>query len=413
MRTLRRISSWIHLYGGLALGVFLILISVSGSALMFKDTIDRWLRPDLRVVEPAGDRVSMDRMLTAVREAHPEATPWIAELPGEPTEPLVVRLGPEAPSVYVDPYRATVLGSRSPDEGIVNTLSALHVDLLAGTTGHILVGVTGLLLVLLTGTGLVLWWPRRLKALGQALRVAWRHGALRFNYDLHRAGGFYTALFLVLTSLTGSAFVFYPTTQQLIATLTASDPWPPAPPTVAEEQRPDAPSAVSYEQVLEAAQQVLPKAESTFLTFPSRPDAPVAVRMRTPPEWHPNGRSQVYVRPGDAAVLRVDDARTAPGGAQLLQTFYPLHIGAVGGLLVKWLYAVLGLAPTVLSVTGTVIWYRRWRRLPSSTPDRDEVGTRTVQLPPRNDPAQAPARDGEPSSQSGPTPRREGVPDRV
>lgn len=413
MRILRRISSWIHLYGGLVLGGVLILISISGSVLMFKDTIDQWLRPDLRVVEPAGDRASMDRMLAAVREAHPKATPWIADLPSESTEPLVVRLGPEAPSVYVDPYRAEVLGSRAPDEGVVNTLSALHVDLLAGTSGHVLVGVSGLLLVLLTATGLVLWWPRRLKALGQALRIAWRHGALRFNYDLHRAGGFYTALFLVLTSLTGSAFVFYPTTQQLIGTLTASDPWPPAPPTVTEEQRPDDRSTVSYARALDAAQQALPEAESTFLTFPSRPDAPITVRMRTPPEWHPNGRSQVYVRPGDAHVLRVDDARSAPGGAQLLQTFYPLHVGAVGGRLVKWLYAVLGLAPTVLSITGTIIWYRRWRRTESAAPDRDEVGTRRVQLPERNAPTQAPARDSEPSPHSESKSGRGGVPERV
>lgn len=413
MRTLRRISSWIHLYGGLTLGGVLILISVSGSVLVFKDTVDRWLRPDLQVVEPAGERVSIDQMLAAVREAHPGATPWIAELPGEPTEPLVVRLGPEAPTVYVDPYRAAVLGNRAPDEGVVNTLSALHVDLLAGTTGHILVGVTGLLLVLLTGTGLVLWWPRRLKALGQSLRIVWRHGALRFNYDLHRAGGFYTALFLVLTSLTGSAFVFYPTTQQLIGTLTSSDPWPPAPPTVAEEQRPEDRSTVSYARALDAAERALPEAESTFLTFPSRPDAPITVRMRTPPEWHPNGRSQVYVRPRDASVLRVDDARSAPGGAQLLQTFYPLHIGAVGGRLVTWLYAILGLAPAVLSVTGTIIWYRRWRRTESTTPDRDEVGTRKVQLPSRNDLEQAPAREGKPSSHPDSDSRREGVPERM
>jgi uncharacterized iron-regulated membrane protein len=82
-------------------------------------------------------------------------------------------------------------------------------------------------------------------------------------------------------------------------------------------------------------------------------------------------------------VLRVDDARTAPAGARLLHTFYPLHVGAVGGLFVKGLYVFLGLAPAVLSITGTIIWYRRWRRTPTEPPRHDEAGTRPVQLPAR------------------------------
>lgn len=105
------------------------------------------------------------------------------------------------------------------------------------------------------------------------------------------------------------------------------------------------------------------------------------MRLRTPPEWHPNGRSFVYLHPTETTVLRVDDARTAPGGAQFLQTFYPLHVGAVGGIVVKWLYVILGLAPAVLSITGPIIWYKRWRQTASTMPNRDEVGTRPVDLP--------------------------------
>jgi uncharacterized iron-regulated membrane protein len=143
--------------------------------------------------------------------------------------------------------------------------------------------------------------------------------------------------------------------------------------------------------------QVLPEAQPTYLYFPETAEIPVTVRLRTPPEWHPNGRSFVYARPSDASILRVDDAREAPWGAQLLQTFYPLHIGAVGGLLVKWLYVILGLAPAVLSVTGTIIWYQRWRTVaPSKTapaattdntryvvhPDERQADTE-VPIPPR------------------------------
>ncbi len=383
MSTLRRVSSWIHLYGGLALGGLLIVISVSGSALVFEDALKAWLRPELHHVAPSGARASLDEVFGAVEDVHPDATPWIVNLPTASTEPTVVRLGPDAPSVYVDSYRATVLGERRPDEGLVNTIVGLHVELLAGRMGGLVVGVTGLLLVVLALTGLVLWWPRRLKALGEALRMVWRQGAVRFNYDLHRAGGFYTTLFLLLTALMGSAFVFYPTTQQFLATVTATEPWPPSTPTMSAERAKDRPGAGAYQAAINAATQALPEAEPTFLYVPQEPDGPVTVRLRTPPEWHPNGRSFVYARPSDASVLRVDDARKAPLGSQILQAFYPLHVGAVGGVLVKWLYVILGLSPAILSVTGTVIWYQRWRtRAPAdAAPAATEENTRSVVMP--------------------------------
>lgn len=380
MTRLRHIASWIHLYGGLVLGGFLIVISVSGSVLVFKDTIDQWLRPDLLQVDPGDNPISVDRIVAAIRSEHPDESLQLLELPDDATAPVVAWLT-DGSNVYADPYRGTVLGRRGPEEGLMNTLSALHVDLLAGTTGHIIVGITGLLLVLLTLTGVVLWWPRHVGALWAALCVSWRHGALRFNYDLHRAGGAYTALFLLLTALTGSAFVFYPTTQQLIGTLTASEPWPPAPPQIETSSTSERDAQISFDSALRAARTELPSADVSFVYVPRGPNEPVTVRLRTPPEWHPNGRSFVYVRPADASVLRVDDARDAPGGAQVLQTFYPLHVGTLGGPLVKWLYVVLGLAPALLSITGTIIWYRRHRPAARRSPPVETAGTRAVEMP--------------------------------
>jgi len=406
MTTFRRISSWIHLYGGLVLGGMLIIISVSGSVLVFKDTLDRWLCPDLLRVAPVGERVSLNRVVGAAQAAHPEATPRLVEMPVDEAAPVTVWLAEGNRHVYVDPYRGTLLGTRAPDAGVMNTLSHLHIELLAGDTGLVLVGITGLLLVLLTATGLVLWWPRRVQALWTALRVSWRHGTLRFNYDLHRAGGFYTILFVLLTALTGSTFAFYPTTQQLISTVTASAPWPPAPPTVAApaDSTRDR-SKIDYEAGLHTALDRLPGSEVSFVYVPQSPTAPLTVRLRTPPEWHPNGRSFVYLHPTERTVLRVDDAREAPGGAQFLQTFYPLHVGAVGGIVVKWLYVILGLTPAILSVTGTIIWYKRWRRAAPSAPDRDDVGTRPVQLPSR--PGQQADAGGASAGAEGETPTAE------
>ncbi|WP_179862317.1 PepSY-associated TM helix domain-containing protein [Longibacter salinarum] len=382
MPTIRQLSSTIHLWTGLALSGIVILLSVTGSVLVFKDTIDAWMRPDLYEVESAGEQ-SVGRAVHAIPNVADGESPWLIELSGHRDTPVVVWMGQGEEHVFVDPYRQTVLGRRAPDAGFVNTLFDLHAELMAGRTGGIIVGVSGLLLVLVSLTGLVLWWPRRLRALRAALVVVWKKGWKRLNYDLHRAGGFYTLGFVLLTATTGAALIFYTSTQELTNTATGSPAWPPAPPTV---DTPVSFSPTAIDAALDSARSALPGATASFVYAPAAPEAPLTVRLQAPGEWHPNGRSFVHIA-SDGSVLRVDDARSAPVGSRIMHATYPLHIGAVGGPVVRWLYVLLGLAPAVLSITGTIIWYRRWKRtVPDqggdSAPDAEApVPVRAARLP--------------------------------
>ena len=356
MKTFRLLCSKVHLWLGLALSLVLILISLSGSLLVFRSEIDRLLRPDLLKVEPSGTPIGPTQAARLAQRAFPQDRVRLLALPGQPDEPYEAWMAETDRHVYVDPYGARVLGTRGSTEGVMNGLFALHAELLAGSTGMWIVGVSGFLIVLLAATGLVLWWPgwRRVKV---GLMVVWRRGWRRLNYDLHRAGGFYTLIFLLLVALTGSGLVFYEQTGQLLNSMTASAPLPPPPSASVVGER-----AVDLDHALRTAQQELPEAVATFMYLPQQPTAPLTVRLRTPPEWHPLGRSFVYVDPYRGEVMRVDDMRGAPLGTRLLQTLYPLHIGAVGGLAVRWLYALLGLMPLILSLTGVLIWYVRWRK---------------------------------------------------
>ena len=379
---------------GLALGVVLVVISVTGSALVFRHEIDRALSPDLLRVEPAGGAAPLGAVVAGVREAVPDSEPRLIRLSRTPEAPHEVWLDDDR-HVYVDPSSGAALGVRGGAEGAMNTVFALHAELLGGETGERVVGVVGLLTLLLAATGLVLWWPavptrRRLK---KALTVAWRRGPWRLSYDLHRAGGFYTAGFLVVVAATGAALVFYAEAGALLSTATGSTPPPPPPTAPVGALAPDA-----LDGALSTAQRELPDGEPTFVALPRADGAPLTVRLKTPAEWHPNGRSYVYLAPATGRVLRVDDAREAPGAARALYAAYPLHVGTFGGGAVRVLYALLGLAPAVLSVTGALVWYRRWRKR-----DRAVRGT-----PPR-----PPAREGRmaavPPRPSGPPPLAAGT----
>ncbi len=373
MPSFRRACSTVHLWVGLALGGVLVVISLTGSALVFRHEIDRALSPALLRVEPAGERAPLGDAVEAVRRAVPESAPRLVRLPRDAEAPHEVWLTDDR-HVYVDPYRATVLGVRGDRDGAMNTLFALHAELLGGETGARVVGWIGLLTLLLAGTGLVLWWPAvpTVAQVRRALTVAWQRGPWRLAYDLHRAGGFYTSAFLVLVAATGAALVFYAETGAVLASATGAAP-PPPPPTVEEAERVLGPAVL--DDALASARRALPDGEPTFVTLPRADGAPLAVRLRTPTEWHPNGRSAVYLAPATGRVLRADDARDAPAAWRAMHAAYPLHIGAFGGA-VRAVFVVLGFAPAALSVTGALVWFRRWRK-------RDRQARGVADGPPR------------------------------
>lgn len=359
MTLLRTVCSKVHLWVGLALSVVLVVVSLTGSALVFRHEIDRLLNPALLRVEPGGGakRVTLGAVVASAREAVPESEPRLVRLPRTPEAPAEVYLADDR-HVFVNPYRGNVLGVRGDGEGAMNTLFALHAKLLSGETGERVAGVVGLLALLLAATGLVLWWPAvpTVTRLRKGLAVVWRRGPWRLNYDLHRAGGFYTALFLIVVAGTGAALVFYAEAGLLVNAVTGSKA--PPPPVVGAG---GVLRAAALDGALATARRALPDGEPTFVTLPRDAGAPLTVRLKMPAEWHPNGRSYVYLAPADGRVLRVDDAREAPLGSRVLYASYPLHVGAFG-VVARVLYGLLGVTPAALSVTGALIWYRRWRK---------------------------------------------------
>ena len=58
-------------------------------------------------------------------------------------------------------------------------------------------------------------------------------------------------------------------------------------------------------------------------------------------------------------VLLAHDATAQAAGARMTEAIYPLHIGAVGGPLMRWLTALSGLVPAFLLGTGFLFWLRR------------------------------------------------------
>lgn len=356
--TARRFVFQLHLYTGLLVGLLLVVSGLTGSVLVFREELEALAQPDLLVTAQPGERVAVDAVLQTVRRAYPADRPFAIRMPRTPEQTYLVKLNSAHDLfVYVDPHNGSILGAHRQDQSVLGWISLLHTELLAGEAGETAIGIGGLLLLGLCVTGLVVWWPRNGK-LSQGFKIQGAAGWKRLTFDLHRASGIYAALFLVITASTGVALVFNKTAIALVDAVTASAPRA-APPRV-EPARSGTPTR-SLDTLLRQADRALP-APTTWISLPQTPQAPVVARKKLAQELHPNGRNFIYLDPHSGRVLQLEHALSAPLGTRVFNTFYPLHIGAVAGTPTRILQVIVGLASTLLLITGFVMWKNRRKR---------------------------------------------------
>ena len=109
----------------------LVLLANTGIVMLYGDSITRWLDPDVRSVEVGSTETSLDAQLAAVQTRFPTGAVREIKTATTPTSPTVFLIsGTEQDElVFVDPYDARVLGSRTTGTGAVQLATRLHAFL--------------------------------------------------------------------------------------------------------------------------------------------------------------------------------------------------------------------------------------------------------------------------------------------
>ena len=348
-----------HLWVGIAAGLYIFVVCLTGAALVFRIDMQRALFPTLFTPSSSAPPADAATILERVRDAFPSDRVSGIDAPTttRPTYLAYVTRGTTFLTLLIDPHTGRLLGEL-PDAPALRLLQDLHFNLLAGRTGRVVNGVGAMCLVVMALTGVVLWWPG-IAAWRRALTIDIRRGWRRINFDLHRAVGIWSGAFLVMWAVTGMYFAWpqaFRSVVNLVSPITVSRP--PVPRAARTTTK------ASWRDLIEMARATAPEQHVARVVVPASDTAAFLVMLsavQPTPAGSPRLTS-VYLDQYSGEVVQETAVTGRTLGDVVLAWVVPLHIGNFSGNGIRVVWFVLGLAPPVLFVTGVIMWWTRGAR---------------------------------------------------
>ena len=335
----------LHRWCGLGVLVFLLVAALSGSLLVYKQALIRWLIVDNTSLPANYNQTHVGEQLEQIKQLlGVDVGRSLIKVPSsaEPywnltrdADKFTQLLNPENLQPYSDNlWLLTCLAFAR----------ELHTELFAGVTGEVVLLLAGVMGLLLALSGIYLWWPTR-----RGFHWRWvlpRNWKLAHMLHYHRHSGLVFAAFMLILLLTGSLMLW----QKLRGPLVTP---------IAPLQSDLAIYSTESSQLLMLAQAQFPDGWPTFIRLSSNENPQANFRFRLADEWHPNGRSSVKMDLAKGQQLVSARSDEVGSAQQLINQLYPLH----SGYGMPWAYSLMvllgGLALAWSCVTALLGYGRR------------------------------------------------------
>lgn len=356
----RQVWLKVHRWMGLTIGLFFVLLGLTGSLLVFDHAIDEWLNPHLLLTPGAGSQRNLAETIEAAQAAYPElGQPVLISPPRRPDGNYTLRYQfgsdpheAERIEVYVDPFNAQVQGRRVWGRYPMSWIYKLHFTLHGGEWGHTAVGILGLLLILSLTTGLYLWWP----LLRKGMRTAFAIRRNKLLFDGHKTIGAVSFLILGTTAFTG----IYMTLPWLVKpAVTSLSPETPLPKDLKSTPSPNG-KPITADRAVAIASEIFLDGTFGYLRPPQDAEGVYVVGMRRAGEVRQTGAlSGLWIDQYSGDVLAIRNWQDFTAADTFFACQFPLHNGEAFGLAGRWMIFCAGIVPAVLYLTGFLLWRRK------------------------------------------------------
>ena len=389
-----------HLAVGVVVGLAVLVMSATGTALAFQRQILDWSASRHMAAPAAGaERLPLDTLLARARAELP-IDQNVSSVTVKPDLTAPVTLGLAARRyAFVDPYTGHVLPASQGLQTFYFEMERWHRALgmgegLRGKPGVSISGASNLGFLFLILSGVALWFPRRLswRAFRAVLLFERRASGRRRDWNWHHVLGIWTAPVLVLLVLSG-VFISYQWPTALLERAFGE-----APPAAASSGAASSGAAssgaagagaagargagasgpargagtgggtapvalgISLDTVHAAAAAHTAGWQSVQIRLPRSAEAPITASVSTTTSVRPDQRVALSFHPTSAA-MSVEPGYVSLGTARKLRGWVRgVHTGEAAGAAGQALAAIACLAAVVLVWTGIALAWRRFLR---------------------------------------------------
>jgi len=357
-KQLKKTARQIHLWLGLATGIVVFIISITGCIYVFEEEI-RDLTKSEKLEIPLQQKpfAGLEKIISTFKKEFPKEKITLIRI-NEKEKNTPVAVGTKKKIYYFNPYNGSLINGEKPDW--LTTVRKLHTSLLLGDTGEFIQRWSVVIFILMLLTGIIIWFPNQMKAIKQSLSIKWKASFKRVNYDLHNVLGFYASWILIIIALTGVFFAFDAVkhTAAFLSGSSLSDGKDAAPARIPLGETQE----IRYDRIYKTAMLNYPGADLTTLSI--RKDGDLRLRLLYPYHWS-RKQNTFFYNAKTGALMRYKLYKDFNNADVIEATNYDLHTGRLFGLFGKIIAFLASLIAASLPITGFMIWLKKKKKKPS------------------------------------------------
>ena len=354
-----------HTWAGITAGFVLIIVSLTGSLLVFENELDLYFNQEIFNFSKDQNKemLSFQTVSEKLKGERPEADVHGLFQFEHHNQAYFAYLHDEAHTqLIINPYTGEVTTSRVYYDTLMGIIRKLHRTLLIPDVGRYLVGLSSLICLILMITGLRLWIPKQWKNLKARLGIKWGASAKRVNFDLHNSLGFYFSPVISIISITGVFITFSQFVFLILFLLSFQSP-------VSISKIYDQKSTyiegaipLSINSLQSIAEAQLPNSKLRGFNLPHDSVGTYSVNVWSPNASKVGNRSIYWLDQYSGEIVYSSEAKNLALGKMYVNWVTPLHYGTFGGLPTRILALLASLVCAVLFITGFIIWLPRWKK---------------------------------------------------
>ena len=362
----RELVRKIHLWIGLIGGVFIFIICLTGTILVFEDEIIETLNPQIYKIEKTEIQLPFSDLKNRVESATNKSVIGFAfeKSTVAPFEFFVKKKGEKGrpETVFVNPYSGDILGNNKQLKGkefFMFNFKLHRWFLMETEIGRPIVGFFTIAFVFAMISGLIIWFPRKIKYWRQGLKVKWRASWKRVNHDFHTAFGLYSAIFLIILALTGLNWSFEWYRNGLSEILGAQ---------VFDRTQREinieniGKSSLSLDEMVEKSAADLKEYNTLRYKIPADMQEVVEVNAYHGGFAALSIPDQFVYNPVTGKMLQKKLFRDLSLGEKIAKSIHDIHMGYIFGSLSKWIFFISSVVATLLPITGVLIWWNKRKK---------------------------------------------------